>query len=112
MSGRLGNNSPFSHRLPFPGPPPAPFPASPQNCAISSGSSSSFPRPPGAPEAAERWRCGGLMARTYAGEEQRRGQFKTLAGPETPTLPARPRILDHPNRWGPVYPVTGWRRGG
>lgn len=52
------------------------------------------------------------MARTYAGEEQRRGQFKTLAGPETPTLPARPRILDHPNRWGPVYPVTGWRRGG
>ena len=55
MRGRLGGNSPLSHRLPFPHPPPAPFPdgplqapfpASPQNCAISSGSSSSFPRPP------------------------------------------------------------------
>lgn len=30
------------------------------------------------------------MARTYAGEEQRRGQFKTLAGPRPPPcLPVR-----------------------
>lgn len=44
------------------------FPVSPRSCAINSGSSS-FIRAQ-TPEAAERWRCEGFMARTRAGRRE------------------------------------------
>lgn len=58
----VGAEKSFSQRPRSGAYPQALSPASPQSCAISSGSSSFAGAP--APEATERWRCEGLMAGT------------------------------------------------
>lgn len=97
MSGRLGNNSPFPHRLPFPGPPPArshPHPRIAPSVAAAAAAS------PGRPERRRRRRGGdaevswpGPMLRAATGAVQ-----NALAGP-------RPHLACPSAHPGPPRPL-------